>query len=135
MSIFSYSATHTNLYNLLYSLNPVKAYDPGIVKQIEVNAIQTENDFNSGYLELESITRTSNNIKAKLKLDVLNNSSIKRKSVSVTCNTLNLFKLNNENPRYDGLQVYEIDFGGKQYPFQMAWYCNPVNWLAGLMMK
>lgn len=27
-----YSATHTNLYNLMYSLNPVKAYDLGLVK-------------------------------------------------------------------------------------------------------
>jgi type III restriction enzyme len=27
-----YSATHTNLYNLVYSLNPVKAYDLGLVK-------------------------------------------------------------------------------------------------------
>jgi type III restriction enzyme len=33
-----YSATHTNLYNLVYSLNPVKAYDLGLVKQIEVDS-------------------------------------------------------------------------------------------------
>jgi len=35
-----YSATHTNLYNLMYSLNPVKAYDLGLVKQIEKNKRQ-----------------------------------------------------------------------------------------------
>jgi type III restriction enzyme len=34
-----YSATHTNLYNLMYSLNPVKAYELGLVKQIEVDSV------------------------------------------------------------------------------------------------
>ena len=37
-----YSATHTNLYNLMYSLNPVKAYDLGLVKQIEVDSVMSE---------------------------------------------------------------------------------------------
>ena len=32
-----YSATHRNKYNLIYSLNPVKAYDLGLVKQILVD--------------------------------------------------------------------------------------------------
>jgi len=41
-----YSATHTNRYNMVYSLDPVKAYDMGLVKQIEVDSIVTENDFN-----------------------------------------------------------------------------------------
>src|SRR3989338_7789373 len=45
-----YSATHTNLYNLMYSLNPVKAYDLGLVKQIEVDSVMSENDFNSPFL-------------------------------------------------------------------------------------
>src|SRR3972149_8744194 len=31
-----YSATHTNPYNLLYQLDPIRAYDMRIVKQIEV---------------------------------------------------------------------------------------------------
>lgn len=66
-----YSATHTNLYNLLYSLNPVKAYDKGLVKQIEVDSVLSENDHNSSYIQLESITRIGNIIKAKLKIDVI----------------------------------------------------------------
>lgn len=41
-----YSATHTNRYNMVYSLDPVKAYDLGLVKQIEVDSVVTENDFN-----------------------------------------------------------------------------------------
>src|SRR5690606_3821436 len=65
-----YSATHTNLYNLMYTLNPVKAYDLGLVKQIEVDSVVSENDFNASYIQLEAITRTGNNIKAKVTIDV-----------------------------------------------------------------
>lgn len=65
-----FSATHTNLYNLMYSLNPVKAYDLGLVKKIEVDSVVSENDFNAGFIQFEAITRTGNNIKAKVKIDV-----------------------------------------------------------------
>ncbi len=109
-----YSATHTNLYNLLYSLNPVKAYDLGLVKQIEVDSIVSENDFNSSFIQLEAITRTDNTIKAKVKIDVNTSQGIKRKSIQVSRNNLDLFLLSNENPKYDGLKVYEIDFGNSQ---------------------
>lgn len=109
-----YSATHTNLYNLMYSLNPVKAYDLGLVKQIEVDSIMSENDFNSSFIQLEAITRTGNNIKAKVKIDVNTAQGIKRKSVQVSRNNLDLFVLSGENSKYDGLKVYEIDYGNDQ---------------------
>jgi len=109
-----YSATHTNLYNLMYSLNPVKAYDLGLVKQIEVDSVVSENDFNSPFLQLENITRTGNTIKAKVKIDVTAKDGIKRKSVTASGKNLDLFKLSNSNERYDGLKIYEIDFGNEQ---------------------
>jgi type III restriction enzyme len=55
-----YSATHINRYNMVYSLDPVKAYDLGIVKQIEVDSIVT----------------------AKIKIDVNAKDGVKRKSVT-----------------------------------------------------
>ena len=109
-----YSATHTNLYNLMYSLNPVKAYDLGLVKQIEVDSVLSENDFNSSFLQLENITRTGNTIKARIKIDVNTDNGIKRKSVSATGRNLDLFLLSNRNEKYDGLKIYEIDFGAEQ---------------------
>lgn len=109
-----YSATHTNLYNLMYSLNPVKAYDLGLVKQIEVDSVMSENDFNSPFLQLENITRTGNAIKAKIKIDVATEDGIKRKSVTASGKNLDLFLLSNRNDKYDGLKVYEIDFGNEQ---------------------
>jgi len=109
-----YSATHTNLYNLMYSLNPVKAYDLGLVKQIEVDSVVSENDFNSSFIQLESINRTGNNIKAKLKIDVNTSKGIQRKLVQVNKDSLDLFMLSGENPKYEGLKVYEINFGDDQ---------------------
>src|SRR5690606_16525645 len=78
-----YSATHTNLYNLMYSLNPVKAYDLGLVKHIEVDSVVSENDFNASFIQLEGISRTGNSIKAKVKIDVNTPQGIQRKSVQV----------------------------------------------------
>jgi len=109
-----YSATHTNLYNLMYSLNPVKAYDLGLVKQIEVDSVVSENDFNSPFLQLENITRTGNAIKAKVKIDAATENGIKRKSVTASGKNLDLFLLSNRNEKYDGLKIYEIDFGNEQ---------------------
>ena len=109
-----YSATHTNLYNLMYSLNPVKAYDLGLVKQIEVDSVMSENDFNDSFIQLESVNRTGNNITAKIKIDVASTSGVKRKSVTANKNKLDLFELSGKNEKYDGLKIYEIDFGNKQ---------------------
>jgi len=60
-----YSATHTNPYNLVYQLNPVKAYDMGLVKQIEVDSVYAENDFNRAFIQLENLksTKTGNMLK------------------------------------------------------------------------
>ena len=109
-----YSATHTNLYNLMYSLNPVKAYDLGLVKQIEVDSVVSENDFNSPFLQLENITRTGNAIKAKIKIDVATEDGVKRKSVTASVKNDDLFLLSNSNEKYDGLKIYEFDFGNEQ---------------------
>ena len=109
-----YSATHTNLYNLMYSLNPVKAYDLGLVKQIEVDSVISENDFNSPFIQLENITRSGNAINAKIKIDVNTDNGIKRKSVTASGRNLDLFLLSKRNEKYDGLKIYEIDFGNEQ---------------------
>lgn len=50
-----YSATHINPYNLLYSLDPIKAYDLGLVKQIEVASIKADQNINETFLRLDSI--------------------------------------------------------------------------------
>ena len=50
-----YSATHINPFNLLYSLDPLKAYDLNLVKQIEVASIEAGINSNEAYLKLDFI--------------------------------------------------------------------------------
>ncbi len=109
-----YSATHTNLYNLMYSLNPVKAYDLGLVKQIVVDSVMSENDFNSSFIQLDSVKRTGNLISAKIKIDVSLNNGIKRTTVIANKNKLDLYKLSGNNEKYNGLNIYEMDFVNQQ---------------------
>ena len=55
-----YSATHTNPYNVLYRLDPIRAYDLRLVKQIEVSSIRTDNNFNDVFIRLDSIGYAKN---------------------------------------------------------------------------
>ncbi|WNY25464.1 DEAD/DEAH box helicase family protein [Methanolapillus millepedarum] len=52
-----YSATHkkSESYNVIYKLDPVKAYDLRLVKQIEVASVQIEQNYNKNLLRLVSI--------------------------------------------------------------------------------
>lgn len=104
-----YSATHRNLYNLTYSLNPVKAYDLGLVKQIEVDSILEENAFNDAYISVESIQAGKTKVTAKLSIYVNDKGAVKKKTVSVKVGD-DLFKLSNEREIYaDGCMIEEID--------------------------
>jgi type III restriction enzyme len=50
-----YSATHSNPYNLLYQLDPVRAYDLRLVKQIEVIDASGTHDYNQTFVRLDAV--------------------------------------------------------------------------------
>jgi type III restriction enzyme len=109
LSTFRYSATHKNKYNLTYSLNPVKAYDLGLVKQIEVDSVIEENAFNDAYISVESITATKTKVTAKISINSNENGGVRKKSVTVKVGD-DLYKLSNEREIYaDGYFIEEID--------------------------
>lgn len=104
-----YSATHRNLYNLVYSLNPVKAYDLGLVKQIEVDSIIEENAYNDAFLQVNSIKAAKTRVTASVSINVNDKSGVKKKSVSVKVGD-DLYKLSNQREIYsDGYIIEEID--------------------------
>jgi type III restriction enzyme len=104
-----YSATHKNLYNLLYKLDPIKAYDLRLVKRIEVASIQAENNFNEAYVKLLQ-TDNKNGIKAYLEIHRSSkNGNIKPTKVSVKQGD-DLFVKSGEHYHYkDGYLVQNID--------------------------
>lgn len=104
-----YSATHRNRYNLIYSLNPVKAYDWGLVKQIEVDSVFEENSLNGAFVALESITSSKTKITAKVSIDVNDKNGVKRKSVSVKAGDDLYAKSEGREIYRNGYIVEEID--------------------------
>lgn len=104
-----YSATHRNRYNLCYSLNPVKAYDLGLVKQIEVDSVMEENAFNDAFVSVESVTATKTKVTAKVTINTNEKDGVKKKSVAVKVGD-DLYTLSNEREAYaDGYIIEEID--------------------------
>ncbi len=77
-----YSATHTKRYNLIYSLDPVQAYDLNLVKQIEVSSVVSKNDFNAGYVRLKKIN-TARSLSASIEIDCNTRNGVKRQSITV----------------------------------------------------
>jgi len=67
MVTLRYSATHRNPYNLLYKLDPIKAYDLRLVKRIEVASVRSDDNFNDAYVKLIS-TDNSNGIRARIEI-------------------------------------------------------------------
>lgn len=55
-----FSATHVNPYNLLYRLDPIKAYDMRLVKQIEVSSIRADEGYDECFIRIESIGYAKN---------------------------------------------------------------------------
>lgn len=112
-----YSATHRNLYNLLYRLDPVKAYDLRFVKRIEVDSVLEEPDFNKPYIYVKSIRATASKITAKLEIDVQGPSGPKRKPITVSQSGVDLYDRSGEREAYRGYIVDEIDAGNGYISF------------------
>ena len=108
-----YSATHTNLYNPVYTLDPVKAYDLGLVKQIEVDSLIAEDSFNDAFISLESVKATKTKTAAKIKIDFNKESGVVKKSVTAKVGD-DLYKLSNQREIYrDGFIIDEIDIANE----------------------
>ncbi len=102
-----YSATHTNPYNLIYQLDPVRAFDMKLVKQIVVASAITEGGINDAFVRVEKIDN-KNGFKAKLRYHEQTKDG-PREKVSSVKQGANLFDLSNERASYkDGFIVAEI---------------------------
>ncbi|HDL1240793.1 TPA: DEAD/DEAH box helicase family protein [Mannheimia haemolytica] len=94
-----YSATHKNAYNPIFSLNPVQAYEMGLVKQIEVDSVLAENEVNGAYLSLKEIKTGAKSWSAKIEILFNDKKAMKKKVISVKPNQ-DLYELSNQNEMY-----------------------------------
>jgi len=103
-----YSATHRNIYNLAFRLDPVRAYDLKLVKRIEVDAVLDDPDFNRPYVHLKSIEAKASGISARIEVDMATASGPKRKLVVLKGAGVDL-KERTGRTAYDGFVVEEIN--------------------------
>ncbi len=107
-----YSATHRDTYNLIYSLDPVRAYELGLVKQIGVDSVVELKDANQAYVEVESFRRTKTTLSATLKIWVNQADGPAKKSVKISVRgekQPDLFEISNGREMYRGFLVNEIN--------------------------
>jgi type III restriction enzyme len=65
-----YSASHRRLYNPVYRLTPVDAYNLRLVKQIEVASVVQDHDANRAYVKCYSVDAKKTTISARLQVYV-----------------------------------------------------------------
>ena len=103
-----YSATHRNPYNLVYRLDPVRAFELKLVKQIVVASAAAQDALNEAFVRVERI-EYRNGIKAKLRVHVQTGEGPREKSVTVKQGA-DLFTMSAERATYrDGFEVAEIN--------------------------
>ncbi|WP_319798462.1 type III restriction-modification system endonuclease [Nitrobacter sp.] len=108
MVTLRYSATHRNPYNLVYKLDPIKAYDLRLVKRIEVASIRSDDNFNDAYVKLLK-TDNKNGIKAQVEIHKEGASGPKPTKLWVKQGD-DLFVKSDERDAYrDGYIVQNID--------------------------
>ena len=106
-----YSATHRAEYNLVYRLDPVKAYEKRLVKQIIVASVVAENAADFGYLKLEGV-ETAGALQAKVRLFVNGPGGAKEKLIKVSRGD-DLFLKSKERAEYkEGSQIAEVTSDG-----------------------
>lgn len=111
MCTLRYSATHRRAYNLIYSLDPVRAYELGLVKQIGVDSVIELKDANQAFVEVEGFKCGKRSVSAKLSVWVNQTNGPAKKSLTVK-NGDDLYALSNQREIYrDGFIVNEIDAG------------------------
>ena len=103
-----YSATHRNPYNLVYRLDPVRAFELRLVKQIIVASATADGGANDAFVRVEQI-KYQPKIQAKVRIHVQTPDGPKEKSVTLKYKA-DLYTLSNERASYrDGFEVAEIN--------------------------
>jgi type III restriction enzyme len=110
-----YSATHRNYYNLVYRLDPIRAFELKLVKQIVVASAIADGSGGGGFVRVDNITHKPS-LKAKLRIHVQGKGGPAERTVTAKRGT-DLFLASNELDNYrSGFEVTEINATpGREY--------------------
>ncbi|MBD90251.1 MAG: DEAD/DEAH box helicase [Deltaproteobacteria bacterium] len=103
-----YSATHRRRPNLLYRLDPVRAYDLRLVKRIEVIGV-TPTGSEEALIDVLEVKGHRTGVRAKVMIDALVDGEIERKELRVRGEGEDLFQLSGEREIYRGWAISALD--------------------------
>lgn len=107
LCVFRYSATHRELYNQVYKLDPIRAFELKLVKQIVVAQVTSSSNFNEAFVKLNEVDNRSG-LRAKITIHVQQKDGVKEKDFWVKTGH-DLYTLSNERAHYrNGYLVQEI---------------------------
>jgi type III restriction enzyme len=110
-----YSATHRRVYNLMYKLDSIDAYELKLVKQIEVATATVEGFQNNAYINLVKVDNKAG-VKAQIELDMQKKGKVERKKTWVRQGD-DLFDITRRD-QYEGYIVEDIWNDGE------CWYLS-----------
>jgi type III restriction enzyme len=103
-----YSATHKDRFNLMYVLDPIRAFQLKLVKQIVVGEVTGSDEGNDSLVRVE-VVDSKNVIRAKVAINVRQQAGVKEKDAWVEVGD-NLYVKSNNLPVYEhGFDVTEIN--------------------------
>lgn len=109
MCTLRYSATHRELYNLMYRLTPVDAYQENLVKHIEVASVISNDASTKPYVKLLSVSNKDNTYKCRIEIYVKDKKTGAISKKAVNAKTYDdIWELSNEVDYYQGSE-YIID--------------------------
>lgn len=104
-----YSATHRDLYNPIYNLGPVQAFQMNLVKKISVASVLAENDPTQSYIRIEEIHLDKPPLKARIQFYKMGAAGPKLTSITIKKDD-DLYQKSGENSIYEnGFTVAEIN--------------------------
>ena len=103
-----YSATHKDRFNLMYVLDPIRAFQLKLVKQIVVGEVTGADEGNDSLFRLEAVD-SKKVIRAKISINVRQQNGVKEKDTWVEVGD-NLYEKSNKLPVYEhGFDITEIN--------------------------
>ncbi len=117
-----YSATHRIEYNLIYKLDPIQAYDLGLVKKIEVDSTVVEDTGAGAFVQLVDLKQKKKTITIKLKIEMNSDQGVEKKVIGIEFGKngaeYDLFGLSNGRHTYkNGFIVESVNFQDQTMKF------------------
>ena len=105
-----YSATHTRPYNLIYQLDPIRAFDMRLVKQIEVVDASDTQDSNQTLVRLDAVGYWPKSAKTpKAKVTIFHDTPNGTREKQITIKHGDVLGSQTNRSDYDGYQVVNIN--------------------------